>query len=142
LPIDLKTIRYVTLLEQAISAYEIAIELAQSLGEQTNLPPNEIGLTFDRFATHNNLGLAHYQLVTHPHFCGEVATRRSHLEASLHHHLQALAGWKSDPQRYQMALEFVVQTTRAFYNEGDIRGQNLAFSQLPVGLLPEVMQLF
>jgi tetratricopeptide (TPR) repeat protein len=135
-------IGYVSLLEQAIAAYETTIELVRSICEQTHLPPDEIGLTFDRLATHNNLGLAHYQWVTHPHFCGDSATRRSHLEASLHHHLQALAGWKSDPDRYQMALEFVVQTTRAFYNEGDIHGQNLAFSRLPAGLLPDVMQLF
>lgn len=126
-------IAYSTLLEGAIAAYETAIELAISDCADS---------TFDRFATHNNLGLAHYQLVTHPHYSGDSTQRRSHLEASLHHHLQALAGWKSDPQRYQIALEFVVQTTRAFYNDGDIQGQNLAFSQLPAGLLPEVMQLF
>lgn len=133
---------YRVLLEGAISAYETAIDLARSLLENTDLLPDEMGLTFDRFATHNNLGLAHYQWVTHPHNGCDAATRRSHLEASLHHHLQALAGWKSDPQRYQMALEFVVQTTRAFYNDGDIQGQNLAFSQLPAELLPAVMQLF
>ncbi|MGB3561201.1 MAG: hypothetical protein WBA24_21880 [Geitlerinemataceae cyanobacterium] len=133
---------YITLLEQTISAYETAIELIRSLLENTDLSPAEIGLTFDRFATHNNLGLAYYQWATHPHHGGDAATRRSYLEASLHHHLEALAGWKSDPQRYQMALEFVVQTTRAFYNDGDIHGQNIAFSRLPVGLLPEVMQLF
>jgi len=124
---------YSTLLEGAIAAYETAIELTIS---------HHANSTFDRFATHNNLGLAHYQLVTHPHYSGNAIDRRSHLEASLRHHLQALAAWKSDPQRYQMALEFVVQTTRAFYNDGDIQGQNLAFSQLPPGLLPEVMQLF
>jgi tetratricopeptide (TPR) repeat protein len=133
---------YRVLLEGAISAYETAIDLARSLLENTDVPQDEIGLTFDRFATHNNLGLAHYQWVTHPHHRCDAATRRSHLETSLHHHLQALAGWKSDPQRYQMALEFVVQTTRAFYNDGDIQGQNLAFSRLPAELLPEVMQLF
>lgn len=133
---------YGVFLEGAISAYETALELARSLLEKTDSLPEEIGLTFDRFATHNNLGLAHYQWVTHCHNAGDATTRRSHLEASLQHHLQALAGWKSDPQRYQMALECVVQTTRAFFNDGDIQGQNLAFSQLPAGLLPEVMQLF
>lgn len=133
---------YTVLLEGAISAYETALDLARSLLEQTDALPDEMGLTFDRFATHNNLGLAHYQWATHCQNCCDATTRRSHLEASLQHHLQALAGWKSDPQRYQMALEFVVQTTRAFFNDGDIQGQNLAFSQLPAGLLPEVMQLF
>ena len=119
-------------LQQAIAAYETAVTVAESVGEKA--------LPFDRFAAHNNLGLAYYQWVTHPLFDGTAETRQQHLEAALHHHLLALEGWQQQPERYQTALDYVVQTIRAFYNDGDIRGQNLAFSKLPSGVLPKVME--
>ena len=119
-------------LQEAIAAYETAVTVAESVGEKA--------LPFDRFAARNNLGLAYYQWVTHPRYDGTAETRQQHLEAALQHHLAALAGWQAQPERYQTALDYVVQTIRAFYNDGDIQGQNLAFSKLPSGVLPKVME--
>ncbi len=124
--------RSIEYLQQAIAAYETAVTVAESVGDRA--------LPFDRFAAHNNLGLAYYQWVTHPHFDGTVESRQHNLEAALHHHLQALAGWQQQPERYNTALDFVVRTIRAFYNDGDIQTQNLAFSKLPSDVLPEVMK--
>ncbi|MBE9041530.1 tetratricopeptide repeat protein, partial [Oscillatoriales cyanobacterium LEGE 11467] len=119
-------------LQQAIAAYETAVTVAESVGDRA--------LPFDLLAAYNNLGLARYQWVTHPHFDGTAESRQNHLEAALQHHLLALAGWKQQPERYKTALDFVVRTIRAFYNDGDIQTQNLAFSQLPSDVLPEVMK--
>lgn len=122
-------------LQQAIAAYETAIQLA----EQVRSNPNSAPLAFDVCAAHNNLGLAHYQLVTPPCEPRDNAALLEHLEASLHHHLKALEGWQQG-DRYQMALSFVLQVIRTLYDRGGIQGQNKAFSMLPGHLLPEVMR--
>jgi tetratricopeptide (TPR) repeat protein len=119
------------LLKLSIIAYEEAIALAHSL--------NGIPLSFDLFAAHNNLGLAHYQLVTDSYFEGDKATRSHHLELALDHHLQALNGLSKQPEAYQTTFAYVVKTIRAFHNELGIQGQNLALSKVPSQLLPEIL---
>jgi tetratricopeptide (TPR) repeat protein len=119
------------LLKLSIIAYEEAIALAHSL--------NGIPLSFDLFAAHNNLGLAHYQLVTDSYFGGDKATRSHHLELALDHHLQALNGLSKQPEAYQTTFAYVVKTIRAFHNELGIQGQNLALSKVPSQLLPEIL---
>ncbi|WP_427160334.1 tetratricopeptide repeat protein [Aliinostoc sp. HNIBRCY26] len=119
------------LLQLCISAYEEAIALANSLG---NAP-----LSFDLFATYNNLGLAHYQLVTDNTFIGDKSKRSQHLEAALTNHLQALNGLNKQPEAYQTSFSYVVRTIRAFHNELGIQGQNLALSKVPGHLLPEIL---
>ncbi|WP_341525896.1 tetratricopeptide repeat protein [Nostoc sp. UHCC 0302] len=118
-------------LQLCISAYEEAIALAHSL--------KGISLSFDLLATYNNLGLAHYQLVTDNSFNGDKATRSQHLEASLENHLQALNGLNKQPEAYQTTFAYVVKTIRAFHNELGIQGQNLALSKVPSQLLPEIL---
>ena len=132
-----------------IAAYERAIEIASNLnGVNRNLA---IPLNFDLFATHNNLAIAHYQLATGTEVTVESKSefdpfptpkgdRASHLEASLEHHLQALQGWQQQPELYQNALSYVIQTIRAFYRECGLPGQNLALSKVPGTLLPEILQ--
>jgi tetratricopeptide (TPR) repeat protein len=120
------------LIQLCISAYEEAIALARSL--------NSISLSFDLLAAHNNLGLAHYQLVTDNNlFNGDKAARSQHLEAALNNHLQALNGLSQQPEVYQTTLNYVVKTIRAFHNELGIQGQNLALSKIPGQLLPEIL---
>ncbi len=119
------------LLQLCISAYEEAIALAHSL--------NSASLSFDVFAAHNNLGLAHYQLVTDNAFNGDKATRSQHLEVALNNHLQALKGLRKQPEAYQTTFAYVVKTIRAFHNELGIQGQNLALSKVPSQLLPEIL---
>ncbi|MEA5504822.1 tetratricopeptide repeat protein [Halotia wernerae UHCC 0503] len=119
------------LLQLCINAYEEAIALAHSLSNTS--------LNFDLFAAHNNLGLAHYQLVTDQYFTGDKATRSQHLEAALNNHLQALNGLKQQPEAYQTTFTYIVKTIRAFHNELGIQGQNLALSKIPGYLLPEIL---
>ncbi|BAY16005.1 hypothetical protein NIES21_18270 [Anabaenopsis circularis NIES-21] len=119
------------LLKLSIIAYEEAIALAHSL--------NGIPLSFDLLAAHNNLGLAHYQLVTDSSFNGDKPTRSHHLEIALDHHLQALNGLSKQPEAYQNTFAYIVKTIRAFHNELGIQGQNLALSKVPGQLLPEIL---
>ena len=119
------------LLEMCIAAYEEALALAHSL--------NGVALNFDIAATHNNLGLAHYQLVTDAYFNGDKASRSHHLEAVLDNHLQALSGLNQQTEAYQTTVNYIVKAIRAFHNELGIQGQNLALSKLPSHLLPEIL---
>nr|WP_255527277.1 hypothetical protein [Trichocoleus sp. FACHB-46] len=127
--------------QQALRSAIVAYEAALAIVEQINQTPNGAGakLTFDVFATHNNLGLAHYQVATDQAGAIPVPAKSAHLEASLRHHLQALQGWQHQPDFYQTALGYVLQTVRAFYSECGLQGQNLALSLLPGHLLPEIL---
>ncbi len=119
-------------LQLCITTYETALIVAQLTAARP--------LSFDVFATHNNLGLAHYQRATDKHWTADQATRSSYLEAALENHLKALQGWQDQPDYYQTALSYVVQTVRAFYNELGLQGQTLALSKVPGNLLPELMR--
>ena len=114
-----------------INAYKECLSLAHSL--------KGTPLSFDVYATHNNLGLAHYQLVTDSYFKGDKSTRSEHLETSLENHLRALNGLNKQPDAYQTTLAYVVKTIRAFHNELGLQGQNLALSKVPGQLLPEIL---
>ncbi|PMB41087.1 tetratricopeptide repeat protein [Fischerella thermalis CCMEE 5205] len=118
-------------LEMCINAYEESLNLAHSL--------NNTNLSFDIFATHNNLGLAHYQLATDQYLNGDKTARSQHLELALDNHLQALNGLSNKPESYQTTFNYLVKTIRAFHNELGIQGQNLALSKVPGQLLPEIL---
>ncbi|MBD2384376.1 tetratricopeptide repeat protein [Cylindrospermum sp. FACHB-282] len=118
-------------LQLCINAYKEAISLAQTI---TGIP-----LSFDLFATYNNLGLAHYQLVTDNFFNGNKKILSQHLESALENHLQALNGLSQQPEAYQATFAYLVKTIRTFHNELGIQGQNLALSKLPAHLLPEIL---
>ncbi|HYW19144.1 MAG TPA: tetratricopeptide repeat protein [Nodularia sp. (in: cyanobacteria)] len=119
------------LLQLSIKAYDEAITLAHSL--------RDTPLSFDLYAAHNNLGLAHYQLVTDNSFHGDKAASSQHLQSALNHHLQALNGFSQKSEAYQTTFSYIVKTIRAFHAELGIQGQNLALSQIPGHLLPEVL---
>jgi tetratricopeptide (TPR) repeat protein len=119
------------LVNLCINAYEQAVNTAHSL---SSLP-----LSFDLWMTHNNLGLAHYYLVTNLFFNGDKKMLSQHLECSLENHLQALSGFGQQTENYQTTISHVISTIRAFHNELGIQGQNLALSKLPGHLLPEVL---
>lgn len=122
--------------QQAIAAYEAAIAAVDQLSTQSGHRPP---LTFDVFATYNNLGLAYYQLACDRHSNQNAAQRQTYLEMALDRHLQALQGWEAQSDFYQLTLGYVVQTLRGFYNECGIQGQNVGLSKIPVQLLPEIM---
>lgn len=118
-------------LQLCIEAYEEALALAHSLSGVT--------LSFDLLATHNNLGLAHYQLATDSYFNTDQTIPSQHLEAALENHLQALSGFSKQPDAYQTTFAYVVKTIRAFHDELGIQGQNLALSKVPAQLLGEIL---
>jgi tetratricopeptide (TPR) repeat protein len=122
-------------LHKCIAAYESAIALVQELSRNT--PP--IPISFDVFATHNNLGLAYYQLATELQFSLPQDSKFAHLEAALQQHVQACTGVPAQSDAYQTALSYIVGTIRVFYNEGGINGQNRALSKVPGHLLPEIL---
>ncbi len=126
-------------LQKAIASYEVALTLVKPLS------PTQ--LNFDPKATHNNLGLAHFQLATD--YClGVTQTERvTHLEAALHHHLQASSQQASQGEtptaesgRHQIALSYLIKTMRAIYQESGLPGQNRALSQIPAHLLSEILR--
>ncbi|BAY13375.1 tetratricopeptide repeat protein [Calothrix sp. NIES-2098] len=118
-------------LQLCIAAYNEALAIARSLHASV--------LSFDLLATHNNLGLAHYQIATDKYFTGDKTQRSQHLEAALDNHLQALNGLSKQPEAYQTTFSYVVKTIRAFHNELGIQGQNLALSKVPGQMLPEIL---
>ncbi|MBW4495140.1 MAG: tetratricopeptide repeat protein [Oscillatoria princeps RMCB-10] len=125
-------------LQQCARAYEAALNAAEPVlkDSQSRKP-----LSFDIFATHNNLGLAHYHMATEALLPVEKACRFTHLETALHHHLLACKGWQQQPDSYQNALNFVAQTIRAFYTHFNIQGQNSALSKVPGNLLADILRL-
>ncbi|MBD2208942.1 tetratricopeptide repeat protein [Nostoc linckia FACHB-104] len=118
-------------LKLCIAAYDEALALAHSL--------NPAVLSFDVLSTHNNLGLAHYQIATDQYFNADKKVRSQHLEAALDNHLQALNGLSKQPEAYQTTFSYVVKTVRAFHSELGIQGQNQALSKVPSHLLPEIL---
>ncbi|MDX2239770.1 MAG: tetratricopeptide repeat protein [Leptolyngbyaceae cyanobacterium bins.302] len=119
-----------------IVAYEAAIAAVEVLTQQTSHRP---ALTFDVFATHNNLGLAYYHLAMDRPVGMTAGDRQQALEKALNHHLRALQGWENRTEFQQSTLDFVVQTVRALFSEFGIQGQNVALSQIPPSFLPQVM---
>jgi tetratricopeptide (TPR) repeat protein len=120
----------------AITAYEAAIAAVAVLAERTTDRP---ALTFDVFATHNNLGLAYYHLAMDRPVGMATRDRQQALETALKHHLKALQGWESMAEFQASTLDLIVQTVRALFSEFGIQGQNLALSQIPPNFLPQVM---
>jgi tetratricopeptide (TPR) repeat protein len=118
-------------LRLCIVAYDEALALAHSL--------HASALSFDLLATHNNLGLAHYQIATDQYFTGDKNQRSQHLEAALNNHLQALNGLSKQPEAYQTTFAYVVRTIRTFHSELGIQGQNFALSKVPAQMLPEIL---
>jgi tetratricopeptide (TPR) repeat protein len=124
-------------LQQAIKAYEAAIAAVETLSAQPEPHP---ALTFDVFATFNNLGLSYYQLAGDRHHSLTATQRQTLLESALTQHLQALQGWEPLSDFYQATFDYIIQTTRAFHSDFGIQGQTLALSKIPANLLPEIMR--
>ncbi|MGK7903856.1 MAG: tetratricopeptide repeat protein [Hormoscilla sp.] len=116
---------------KCISAYQQALETV------TNAQLTE--LSFDIWATHNNLGLAYYQKASLAADPGQVGDKLHHLEAALDHHLQALSGWENQPELYEGALNYTIEVIRVIYREYALPGQNRALSRVPPSLLPEIL---
>ncbi len=123
-------------LEAAIAAYTEALAAVQQLQRHAQ----DGMLTFDRFATHNNLGLVHYHLATAKNSPLDATSRTQSLETALQHHLHAMQGWTNQPDYANTAMGYLVQTVRAFYTQFGMKGQSIALSRVPANLLPELMQ--
>jgi tetratricopeptide (TPR) repeat protein len=121
-------------LQEAIAAYESALKAVDVAVRRPNTQ-----LNFDQVATQNNLGLAHYQIATDTQARLSPEQQSLHLSAALRHHLLALQSWTQQPELRQTALNRVVETLRAFYNQLGLKGQNQALSMVPGQLLPEIL---
>ena len=126
----------------SIQAYEAALEAAH----QVTYRDRSGILSFDRYATYNNLGMAHFQWATHLHSQGSAFPRHpldwsaeDHLLAALKNQIRAVQGWQSQPEFYQTALTHAVQTIRCFYDHWGTTGQNKALAQIPGELLSVIM---
>jgi tetratricopeptide (TPR) repeat protein len=125
-------------LQQAIGAYREALSTARYLTiAGTNHAPS---LTFDIFATHNNLGLACHQFGSDQKVALAAAERSEYLEAALHHHIQAHKGWEHSPDLAEAVVSYMAQTVRSFYACCGLKGQTQALSQIPPNLLASVMK--
>ncbi|WRH65366.1 MAG: tetratricopeptide repeat protein [Planktothrix sp. GU0601_MAG3] len=134
-------------LKRAIAAYQKALSIV------ADLSPAQ--LNFDPLATHNNLGLTHYQLATDSNLNLEKKTRIAYLKAALRHHVKSVISEAQQPEKkqpnlgvpadskttehHQTTLGYLLRTIRAFYNESGLEGQNQALSQLPADLLSEIL---
>ena len=118
-------------LKMCIESYDEALALAHSL--------KGVSLSFDVFATHNNLGLANYQLATDKFFTQDKSIRSQYLEKALENHLQALSGMSEQSEAHQSTINYIVKTIRGFHDELGIQGQNVALSKVPGQLLPEIL---
>ena len=118
-------------LKMCIEAYDEALALAHSL--------KGVSLSFDLFATHNNLGLANYQIGTDKFFTEDKKIRSQYLEKALDNHLKALAGFSQESEAHQSTISYIVKTIRGFHSELGIQGQNVALSKVPGQLLPEIL---
>jgi tetratricopeptide (TPR) repeat protein len=129
---------YLEFLKQAITAYREAIATNRylTISGTTQAP----SLTFDIWATHNNLGLACYQLGSDSKATLETTQRADYLTAALQHHVQAFHGWAHNPDLVQAVTEYMAKTVRAFYEYCGLKGQTQALSQIPPNLLPTVMK--
>ena len=114
-----------------MEAYDEALALAHSL--------KGVSLSFDLFATHNNLGLANYQIATDKIFTKDKKIRSQYLERALDNHLQALTGISQESETHQSTIGYIVKTIRGFHDELGIQGQNVALSKIPGQLLPEIL---
>jgi tetratricopeptide (TPR) repeat protein len=126
-------------LRQAIVAYEAALETAAAMAKNQTDPSMPATLSFDLFATYNNLGLAYYQVATDSKAGLDSITQSAYLESAMRHHIQAYQGWAPRPDLQPTAFSCMVQTCRAFYSQLGMVGQNLALSMIPGQLLPEVL---
>jgi len=122
-------------LRHCITAYELAIALAEDLAQHH--PPTPVN--FDVIATRNNLGLAHYQFATEPALGASQEDQSQHLKNALHQHIQACMAVAPQSDTYQTSLDYIIKTIRTFYQEQGISGQNLALSKIPGQLLPEIL---
>lgn len=121
--------------EQAIAAYDAAVASVAQLEAQSGVP----SLSFDIYASHANLGLAHYQLATDSQLLVPIEACTQHLETALQHHVVALSGWDGKPNLRQTATNHIIKTIRALYRQGGLDGQNRALSIVPANLIPELL---
>ncbi|NEQ13651.1 MAG: tetratricopeptide repeat protein, partial [Moorea sp. SIO3E2] len=129
--------------KQCITAYENALAIAgyqpHPSDQVSNHNRSPVPVNFDIIATYNNLGLVNFQLATHPQFSLSKGSKLTHLEAALHQHVQACMGTVEQPETYQISLNYLIHTIRAFSRENGPAGQSFALSKVPGQLLPEIL---
>jgi len=120
-------------LQFASQAYTQALKLAINLETNDNLPPG-----FDFISICNNLGLTFYHLAQQPQV--ESGKQLQLLMKALTYHGQAMQQAEPSSKAYELTFNYIIQSLRACYNAAGLQGQNQALSQIPAGLLSDVMK--
>ncbi|MEB3340869.1 tetratricopeptide repeat protein [Okeania sp.] len=123
------------LFKKAIAAYLEAVSVAEKFS------PSQ--LTFDLLATHNNIGLAYYQVAIEIDTTLDGRSQVSNLEAALEHHLLAHNDRPqtniNEVQIEEASVNYILRIIRTFYSKFGIKGQNIALSKIPSDLLPKIL---
>ena len=125
----------ITILNQAVAAYETALTAAEAALQTTPSP----SLGFDLWATCHSAGVVHDQLAQAlPE--GQSEGRQHHLESALGHYLLAYQGWYDSPQQLEVLLTAIVYNVHLNFEIFGIPGQQAVLSKLPGELLPQVLR--
>ncbi|MBD2579526.1 tetratricopeptide repeat protein [Oscillatoria sp. FACHB-1406] len=122
-------------LHRAISAYSIAISIAEELSQKQ--PPTFVN--FDLVSTYNNLGAVRLQLATNEEFHLPAPLQQEQLEAALKVYLKALSIATLPGDAYEMCFNGIVRAVRIFYQTGGLAAQNRALALIPSQLLPSLL---
>lgn len=124
-----------TMLQQAIAAYEAALTAAE-VALQASPPP---ALGFDLWATCHSAGVVHDQLAQALP-ANQSEARQRHLAMALDHYLLAYQGWHDQPQQMEVLTTALVYNAHLNFEIFGIAGQQTVLSKLPGELLPQVLR--
>ncbi|MGB3137998.1 MAG: tetratricopeptide repeat protein [Nodosilinea sp.] len=127
--------RRLTTLQQAITAYEMALVAAETALQETTTA----ALGFDLWATCHSAGVVYDQLAQALP-ATQTEARQHHLEAALRHYLLAYEGWRDRPPQMDVLITALVYNAHLAYEIFGIPGQQTVLSKLPAELLPQVLR--
>lgn len=118
--------------QQSVAAYEASLgaaQQAQGLG---------LTLSFEVWATFHSAGVVHDHIALRlPETAAE--SRSHHLQRALELYIQALEGWRDDPDRLRLLKDGLAHNVRSHYEILGMAGQQQALSQVPPELLSAIL---
>ncbi|HIK45895.1 MAG TPA: tetratricopeptide repeat protein, partial [Leptolyngbyaceae cyanobacterium M65_K2018_010] len=126
--------RRLTALQEAVKAYETALQAAERALSQAD----STALGFDLGATCHSAGVVHDQLAQAlPQ--DQHSARERHLQAALNHYLMAYQSWQHDRAQQRVLVEALVYTVRLNFEILGMAAQQAVLSKLPAELLAQVL---
>ncbi|MGB3200854.1 MAG: tetratricopeptide repeat protein [Nodosilinea sp.] len=124
-----------TVLQQAIAAYELALTATETALQGSPAP----ALGFDLWATCHSAGVVHDQLAQALP-ADQTETRQHHLDSALRYYLLAYEGWRDSPDQMAVLITALVYNAHLTFEIFGIPGQQAVLSKLPGELLPQVLR--